>query len=95
MLIAAAVAAFLIHTAASVRWLLIDMTRGNRKGIPLSADEAVPFLLTIAMFACAVWFSKKARDESRRKLTVITIMNVAAFCFTAVLMQTGVITILK
>lgn len=95
MLFVAAVASFVIHIAVSVRWFLIDLTRGNRKGIPISTDEAVPFFLMLALLACAAWLSKTARDESRQKLTAITIMNVAAFCFTAVLIQAGVIRILK
>ena len=95
MLIVGALAALAIHVTASVRWLLIDLTRGNRKGIPLSADQAVPFFLVLALLACAAWLSKKARDDSRLTLTIITIMNVVAFGFTAGLMQTGVIRILK
>ena len=90
-LLGCAIAAFCLHTAASVRWLVINFTYGNRKGIPVHPDKAVLFFSVIVLLAALPWLSKSLRQTRLKAIVITTILNVLAFALTGVLLLIGCI----
>ena len=95
VLLGAAFGGFVVHCVASLRWLVIDLTRGNRTGIPIDSREAMVFLLAIAILASTPWMSRTIRTGEAKMLGVATAMNATVFAFTGALLWTGVIYVLK
>ena len=85
-LLGCAIAAFCLHTTASVRWLVINFTYGNRKGIPVHPDKAVMFFSVIVLLAALPWLSKSLRQTRLKALIITTVLNVSAFALTAALL---------
>ena len=94
-LLGCALAAFCLHTAASVRWLVINFTYGNRKGIPVDPDTAILFFSVLVLFAALPWLSKSLRQTRLRALVLITVLNILAFAFTGALWLTGCINFIR
>jgi len=88
-LLGCALAAFCLHMAASVRWLVINFTYGNRKGIPVDFDKAALFFFVIVLLAALPWLSKSLRQTRLKALVITTILNVSAFAFTGALLLSG------
>ena len=90
-LLGCAIAAFCLNLAASVRWLVINFTYGNRKGIPVDFDKAALFFFVIVLLAALPWLSKSLRQTRLKALVITTILNVSAFAFTGALLLSGCI----
>jgi len=90
-LLGCAIAAFCLNLAASVRWLVINFTYGNRKGIPVHPDKAVLFFSVIVLLAALPWLSKSLRQTRLKAIVITTILNVLAFALTGVLLLIGCI----
>jgi len=94
-LLACAFVGPLLHAAASCRWLVIYLTYGNRKGIPLDPDKVVLAYVLPALLAGIPWLSRSVRRKHTKALVAATVLNLLAFVFAACLLHAGIIRILR
>lgn len=95
LLISAAFGAFALHVIASSRWLIIYLTRGNRKMIPVDFDEAFLFFGLLLVLGTIGWFSRVVRSQHGKSMAIATGLNIMAFLFSGSLMLIGVIEIIR
>jgi hypothetical protein len=94
-LLGCAIAAFCLNLAASVRWLVVNFTYGNRHGCAVHPDKAILFFSVIVLLAALPWLSKSLRQTRLKALVLTTILNVLAFAFTGALLLTGCLNLVR
>ena len=95
LLISVAFGAFALHVIASTRWLVIHLTRGNRKTIPVDLNEAFLFFGLLLVLGTIGWFSRAVRTQHGKSMAIATGLNLMAFLFSGSLLLMGVVEIIR